>query len=166
MPGDVRISLVAAMASNRVIGDGPNIPWRIPGEQKIFRRLTEGGVVAMGRKTFESIGRALPNRQTVVISRQHGYSAPGCTVVGTFEEAIEFARHRGGELFVAGGAEIYARAMAHADRIYLTEIHREFAGDALFPKIDASFALVEAEHVPAEIPYTVKVYQRNGQAYV
>src|SRR5262245_21820516 len=162
----MRISLVAAMAQNRVIGDGPNIPWRIPGEQKIFRRLTEGGIIAMGRKTFESIGRALPNRQTVVITRQRGYDAPGCIVVGTFDEAVQFARERGAELFVAGGAEIYSHAIARADRIYLTEIHREFSGDALFPEIDASFTLVETEEVSAEIPYTFKVYQRNGQACV
>nr|AIA16750.1 Dihydrofolate reductase [uncultured bacterium] len=164
MPGDIRISLVAAMAQNRVIGDGPNIPWRIPGEQKIFRRLTEGGIIAMGRKTFESIGRALPNRETVVISRQRGYNAPGCTVVGAFDEAVEFARDRGGELFVAGGAEIYSQAMGRADRIYLTEIHRQFAGDALFPEIDASFTLVSTEEVAAEIPYTFKVYQRTRSA--
>jgi dihydrofolate reductase (trimethoprim resistance protein) len=166
MPSDVRISLVAAMAENRVIGDGPNIPWRIPGEQKIFRRLTEGGIIAMGRKTFESIGRALPNRQTVVITRQPGYVASGCTVVATFDEAVEFARCRSGELFVAGGAQIFALAIARADRIYLTEIHREFAGDARFPEIAGSFSLVEAEEVSAEIPYTFKVYERNRQAYV
>jgi dihydrofolate reductase (trimethoprim resistance protein) len=166
MPNDVRISLVAAMGKNRVIGNGPSIPWRIPGEQKIFRRLTEGGIITMGRKTFESIGRALPNRQTVVITRQRRYVAPGCTVVASFDEAVEFTRHRDGELFVAGGAEIYALALARADRIYLTEIHREFEGDARFPEIGGSFSLVEAEEVPAEIPYTFKVYERNGQAYV
>ena len=77
MPNGVRISLVAAMAENRVIGDGPRIPWRIPGEQKIFRRLTEGHIIAMGRKTFESIGRALPNRETVVITRQTRVCRPG-----------------------------------------------------------------------------------------
>ena len=85
----MRISLVAAMAKNRVIGNGPDIPWRIPGEQKIFRRLTEGGIVAMGRKTFESIGRTLPNRETVVITRQPAYIASGCTIVTSFEAAVE-----------------------------------------------------------------------------
>lgn len=161
MPNGARISLVAAMAENRVIGNGPRIPWRIPGEQKIFRRLTEGHVIAMGRKTFESIGRALPNRETVVITRQHGYVAPGCTVVATFDEAVEFAGRRGRELFVAGGAEIYALAIARADRIHLTEIHRAFEGDARFPEIGGTFSLVQAEEVPAEIPYAFKVYERN-----
>lgn len=79
----VRIYLVAAMGANRVIGNGPNIPWKIPGEQKIFRRLTEGKVVVMGRKTFESIGKPLPNRHTLVISRQANYRATGCVVVST-----------------------------------------------------------------------------------
>ena len=147
------------MAKNRVIGNGPHIPWRIPGEQGIFRRLTEGGIVAMGRKTFESIGRALPNRETVVITRQARYVAPGCTVVGSFEEAVEFAAARADELFVAGGAEIYALAIARADRIYLTEIDREFEGDARFPEIGSSFALVESRQVAAEIPYTLKIYE-------
>ena len=155
----MRISLVAAMAKNRVIGNGPNIPWRIPGEQKIFRRLTEGRIVAMGRKTFESIGHALPSRETVVITRQPAYIAPGCAVVRSFEQAIEFAAARGNELFVAGGAEIYALAIARADRIYLTEIDREFEGDARFPDIGSSFSLVEAQQVAAEIPYTFKVYE-------
>ena len=155
----MRISLVAAMAKNRVIGNGPDIPWRIPGEQKIFRRLTEGGIVAMGRKTFESIGRTLPNRETVVITRQPAYIASGCTIVTSFEAAVEFAAARGNELFVAGGAEIYALAIARADRIYLTEIDREFEGDARFPEIGSSFSLVEAQQVAAEIPYTFKVYE-------
>jgi len=159
IPDAVRISLVAAMAKNRVIGNGPHIPWRIPGEQKIFRRLTEGGIVAMGRKTFESIGRALPNRETVVITRQAGYIAPGCAVVTSFEAAVEFAAARGNELFVAGGAEIYALAIARASRIYLTEIDREFEGDARFPDIGSSFSLIEAQEVAAEIPYTFKVYE-------
>jgi dihydrofolate reductase (trimethoprim resistance protein) len=164
MPNDVRISLVAAMAKNRVIGCGPDIPWRIPGEQKIFRRLTEGGVMAMGRKTFESIGRALPNRQTLVITRQREYVAAECAVVATLDEAVEFAGRLGNELFVAGGAEIFALAIGRADRIYLTEIHREFEGDTHFPEIDGSFSLIKAEDVAAEVPYTFKVYERSRAA--
>ena len=161
MPNDVRISLVAAMGTNRVIGDGPNIPWRIPGEQKIFRRLTEGRTIAMGRKTFESIGRALPNRQTAVITRQRDYIAPGCIVVSSFDEAVDIAKSAGGELFVAGGAEIFSLAIERAERIYLTEIHRAFEGDALFPEFGDEFSVIEVEAVAtAEIPYTFKIYER------
>ncbi|WP_238882986.1 dihydrofolate reductase, partial [Klebsiella pneumoniae] len=94
----VRIYLVAAMGANRVIGNGPNIPWKIPGEQKIFRRLTEGKVVVMGRKTFESIGKPLPNRHTLVISRQANYRATGCVVVSTLSHAIALASELGNEL--------------------------------------------------------------------
>lgn len=86
----VRIYLVAAMGANRVIGNGPNIPWKIPGEQKIFRRLTEGKVVVMGRKTFESIGKPLPNRHTLVISRQANYRATGCVVVSRLAPVAKF----------------------------------------------------------------------------
>jgi len=162
----VQVSLIAAMAANRVIGDGPRIPWRIPGEQKIFKRLTEGKVVAMGRKTFESIGYALPNRQTVVITRQLGYVAPGCTLARDLQHAIALAEGAGNELFVAGGAEIYALAMPIAGRIHLTEIHRDFPGDAYFPNFSASeFHRISTEEVSAAIPYCYSIYERRVHAY-
>ncbi len=160
----MRIYLVAAMGANRVIGNGPNIPWRIPGEQKIFRRLTEGKVVAMGRKTFESIGKPLPNRHTVVISRQANYRAIGCAVVSTLSHAIAFAADRGNELYVAGGAEIYALALPHVHGVFLSEVHQTFEGDAFFPELkEVEFEVVSTETVQATIPYTHTVYaRRNG----
>lgn len=158
----VRISLVAAMGANRVIGNGPDIPWKISGEQKIFRRLTEGKVLAMGRKTFESIGKPLPNRHTVVISRQESYQAAGCTVATSLEQAIAVAAERGNELYIAGGAEIYAIAMPFAHGIYLTEVHQAFNGDAFFPPLDeAVYRLVSSEKVQASIAYTHSVYVRR-----
>jgi dihydrofolate reductase (trimethoprim resistance protein) len=163
-PESVRIYLVAAMGANRVIGNGPDIPWKIPGEQKIFRRLTEGKVVVMGRKTFESIGKPLPNRHTVVLSRQASYSAAGCAVVSTLSRAIAIAAEHSKELYVAGGAEIYALALPHAKGVFLSEIHQTFEGDAFFPVLSATeFEVVSTETVQATIPYTHSVYaRRNG----
>ena len=131
----ITISLVAAMASNRVIGDGPNIPWRISGEQRIFRRLTEGNVVVKGRRTHESIGKVLPNRTPIVITRRIDYASDGCLVAPDLETAVDLAAAVGTELFIGGGAEIYSCALPIADRIYLTEIHREFRGGRLLSEV-------------------------------
>lgn len=162
-PQAVRIYLVAAMAANRVIGNGPDIPWKIPGEQKIFRGLTEGKVVVMGRKTFESIGMPLPNRHTVVISRQPNYRVAGCTVVSSISDAIAFAAGRGDELYVAGGAEIYALAIPYAHRVFLSELHQNFDGDAFFPRLrETEFEVVSSETIQASIPYTHSVYERRN----
>lgn len=159
----VRIYLVAAMGANRVIGNGPNIPWKIPGEQKIFRRLTEGKVVVMGRKTFESIGKPLPNRHTLVISRQANYRATGCVVVSTLSHAIALASELGNELYVAGGAEIYTLALPHAHGVFLSEVHQTFEGDAFFPMLnETEFELVSTETIQAVIPYTHSVYARRN----
>lgn len=158
-----RVYLVAAMASNRVIGNGPDIPWRIPGEQKIFKQLTEGKVVAMGRKTFESIGKPLPKRHIVVISRDPGYQAPGCSVVASLEQAMQIAIEQGSDLYVAGGAQIYALALPYADGVHLSEIQQAFAGDAFFPALDPQqFQRISCESIEASIPYTYSVFQRLG----
>ena len=159
----MHVSLVAAMAANRVIGSGPNIPWRIPGEQKIFRRLTEGKTVLMGRKTFESIGRALPNRTTIVITRQRQFTAPGCHLAISFGEALSIASSLGEELIVAGGAEVFMEAMPTAWRIHLTEIRRDPPGDVHFPPINPTeFKRVSLEEVHAVIPYSYSVYERQA----
>ncbi|EMB2825362.1 trimethoprim-resistant dihydrofolate reductase DfrA39 [Pseudomonas aeruginosa] len=158
----IYISLIAAMGANRVIGNGPNIPWKIPGEQIIFRKITEGKVLVMGRKTFESIGKPLPNRKTLVISRNQHYKCQDCTVVKNLDEAIAIAKEFGNELFVAGGAEIYSLAMPVAHRIYLTEISKNFEGDVFFPEFNsADFRKISSEEVPASIPYTHSVYERK-----
>jgi len=161
----VKVQLVAAMAANRVIGNGPRIPWRIPGEQQIFRRLTEGKVIAMGRKTFESIGRLLPNRTTIVITRQSAIGTADLRLASSLDRAMAIAHELGDELIVAGGAEIYALAMPIAGRIHLTEIHQEFAGDARFPEIsDLEFRRSHCEEVAASIPYSYSIYERRTHA--
>lgn len=128
------ISLIAAMtAQKRVIGFKNKMPWNLPEDLKRFKRLTSGHMVIMGRKTFESIGRPLPNRENIVISRQNGFVVPGARVVGSLDQAFELQESPKDEVFVIGGAEIYRLALPHADRLYLTLIHKEFEGDAHFP---------------------------------
>jgi dihydrofolate reductase len=132
-----RISIIAALARNRTIGRGNTMPWRLPEDLKRFKRLTIGHAVIMGRKTFESIGTPLTGRNNIVITRSADWSRAGCVVVNSLEAAL--AAIRGPEeAFVIGGAQIYALAMPLARRLYLTEIERDFEGDAFFPEFDRS----------------------------
>ncbi len=137
------LSLIAAMASNRVIGNKGDIPWEIPGEQKMFKKITLGHTVIMGRKTYESLGKPLPGRTNIVISRNPAYQAEGIKVVASLEEALALAEDIAlidgcDELMVIGGAQIYAEAMDRADRIYLTRVHCHPEGDAYLPAIDTA----------------------------
>lgn len=132
----MHISLVAAASENNVIGDENEIPWHLPDDMKFFREITEGKPIVMGRKTFESIGRPLPKRHNIIISRQHDYDAPGCDVVSSLEEALELAEEdHSDEICVIGGGQIYKQAMELADRIYLTRVHATVDGDTFFPEI-------------------------------
>ena len=137
----MRLALIVAIAENRVIGRDNRLPWRIPADLRHFKATTMGKPVIMGRKTFQSIGRPLPGRTNIVISRDPAFAADGVAVAGDFETALECANRsaaRAGvdEVMVIGGAEIYAEALARADRIYLTEVHRAVDGDVHFPEID------------------------------
>ncbi|MEQ1667878.1 MAG: dihydrofolate reductase, partial [Sulfuriferula sp.] len=126
------ISLIAAMSKNRVIGINNTLPWHLPADLQHFKQLTLGHTIIMGRKTFESIGRALPGRTNIIISR-NGYPAPAnCTVVDSIAAAIKLCTNKD-EIFFIGGEQIYAQAIAYADKLYLTEIDTEIAGDAHFP---------------------------------
>jgi dihydrofolate reductase len=133
------VALVAAAAANGVIGRDNAMPWHLPEDLAHFKRLTLGHPVVMGRKTYESIlaalGRPLPGRTNIVVTRQPGFAAPGGTVVGSLEAALDAARGAE-EVFVIGGAEIYRLALARADRVYLTRIDAAFEGDAFFPPLD------------------------------
>jgi dihydrofolate reductase len=130
-----RISIIAAIANHRVIGKDNTLPWHLPEDLKRFRALTIGHHIIMGRKTYESLGRLLPGRTTVIVSRQPGYSVEGAKVAGSLAEALKAC---GGdeEVFVIGGAEIYRAALQIADRMCLTEIDAEISGDAWFPEFD------------------------------
>lgn len=152
----MRISLIAAMASNRVIGRDNRLPWHLSADLKRFKRLTMGHTLVMGRKTFESIGRPLPGRSTVVVTRQRDYAPAGVRVVHSVEEALQ-ASGTDGEVFIAGGGDIFQQTLPVADRLYLTIIEEAFPGDAYFPEYDESqWKLVDREdHGPAEdVPFS------------
>ncbi|MBT8365817.1 MAG: dihydrofolate reductase [Deltaproteobacteria bacterium] len=155
------ISLIVAMASNRVIGDKGEIPWKIPGEQKMFKEFTMGHTMIMGRKTYEAIGRALPGRTNIVITRQSEYQAPGCKVVHDLDSALEFCSSEEDEAFIIGGGQIYNETISVADRIYLTVLPREVSGDTYFPEFSESdFKIIKSDFIDAVEPYHFYIYER------
>src|SRR3989344_1565971 len=126
------ISLIAALGKNRVIGNENKLIWNIPADMKRFREITSGKSVIMGRKTFESIGKPLPKRKNIIITRDKNYKADGCIVVHSLNGALKAAGD--GEIMVIGGAQIYAEFLPRANKMHLTVIGREFEGDAYFPE--------------------------------
>ncbi len=157
----MRISLIVAMASNRVIGNRGTIPWKIPGEQQLFKKITMGHSVIMGRKTYESIGRPLPGRTNIVITRSSDYPAPGCIVVHDFAAALQACPDGETEAFICGGGQLYQETLPAADRIYLTVLPKEVAGDTYFPEIPtADFAVVKSEFIDGKVPYHFYIYDR------
>lgn len=128
------ISLIAAVAANHVIGNKNQLPWHLPADLKHFKQITTGNTIVMGRKTFDSIGKPLPNRRNIVISKTITQIA-GYEVCPSLEDAINLCRNEA-EIFVIGGTEIFNQAFPLANRIYLTRIDQDFEGDAFFPKID------------------------------
>jgi dihydrofolate reductase len=134
----MKISLVVAMAANRVIGRDKGLPWYLPADLQHFKRITMGKPILMGRRTWESIGRPLPGRTSIVITRDTGYDAPGCIVVHSIEAALKAAAECSDEAMVIGGADFYRQVLPRAETIYLTRIHADFEGDTFFPELDAS----------------------------
>ncbi len=134
---DSRISIISAMASNRAIGIRNTLPWQLPEDLKHFKALTMGHHIVMGRKTYDSIGKPLPGRDTVIVTRNADYAVPGCLAVNSLDTALTVS-HGDAEVFFVGGAELYRQALPIAHRIYLTEIQRVFDGDAFFPEFDKS----------------------------
>lgn len=131
-PAKPRLSLIVAMAKNRIIGADGRIPWHLPNELQLFKSVTMGHHIVMGRKTYESINRLLPGRTTVIVTRQRDYAIPGAKIAHTLEDAI--AQCAGdSEIFVIGGGELYRAAMPLADRLYLTVVDAEPAGDTQMP---------------------------------
>ena len=126
------VKIIVAMSKNRVIGDSNTLIWHLPEDLKRFRQLTTGNTIVMGRKTYESIGKPLPNRRSIIITRDPDYSAEGCEVVNSLEEALLLSNN---DCFIIGGGEIYRQAIYIADRIYLTLINKEFEGDTSFPEL-------------------------------
>ncbi len=150
------ISFVVAVAENGVIGRDGAIPWRVPSDLKIFRRLTMGKPVIMGRKTYDSIGKPLEGRDNIVVTRNAGFSAPGVERAGSIEEALDLAGEKAAargveEITVIGGAEIFLGVLARANRIYLTRIHARPDGDTFFPELDPGvWREVSVEPVPPD----------------
>jgi dihydrofolate reductase len=134
-----RFKAIAAMSLNRGIGVGNQIPWHLPEDFKWFKQTTTGHVLVMGRKTFESIGKPLPNRETIVLSRG-AFSHPGVKVIRSLDELPALTAGR--EVFIAGGAQVYAQALPFCSDLYLTLVKREVVGDAFFPPFEADFELV------------------------
>ncbi len=130
--------IVAAVARNRVIGADNALPWSIPEDMARFKELTMGGALIMGRETFESIGRPLPGRITIVLTRRSDWSHHGVEVAHSLDQALEIAASREVDAFISGGADVYRAALEMADRMELTEVDQEPAGDTLFPEVDWS----------------------------
>lgn len=129
------VTLIAAVGRNRVIGTEDGMPWHLPEDLSFYKRTTMGHPMVMGRRTFDAIGRVLPGRRTIVITRQAGWTHPGVETAHSFADALSLAGPVG-EVFVCGGGQVYAEAMAWAHRLLITEVDQEPAGDVLFPEID------------------------------
>lgn len=166
------IVLVVAIAQNGVIGAGDGLPWRLSSDLRRFRAVTMGKPVIMGRKTWDTIGKPLPGRANIVISRDAGFTAEGAEVVRSLEEALELAEERAreldgaGEICVIGGGQIYARALPLADRLYVTHVLASPPGDTFFPPIDENeWQPVSREEVPAgerdSAPMLFVTYERR-----
>ena len=160
------ISVMVAMADNGVIGRRNGLPWRQSADLKRVKAVTTGHTVIMGRKTFDSVGRPLPNRRNIVVSRSPEFRPDGVTVAPTLEAAFELVKGDG-EVFVMGGAEIYRQAWPRVDRLYLTLVHAAPEGDAYLdiPPLD-DWKLVSSEAYPAdernEFPYGFRLYEKRG----
>jgi len=163
------ISLIWAMDTNRLIGANNHMPWGLkdlPADMAWFRQHTLGKAVLMGRKTFESIGKPLPKRRNIILSRQQGLNIEGCEVIHSFDEAMRMFKDE--ELMVMGGAEIYSLAMPFADRLYCTNIQQAFTGDAWFPEADMTkWEITHSQQHQAneknKYPYLFEIYQRREQ---
>ncbi len=160
------ISAIVAATRNWVIGKDNEIPWYLPSDLKYFKKTTLDHHIIMGRKNYESIGRPLPKRVNIVVTRKKGYEAPGCVVVHSIEDALKVARdNKETEAFICGGGEIYKQTMDIIDRLYFTEIEATVEGDIFFPEFsEDDWELVSIERNQAddrnEYGYNFKVYER------
>ncbi|MFC0559457.1 dihydrofolate reductase [Halalkalibacter alkalisediminis] len=158
------ISFVVAMDRNRLIGKENQLPWHLPADLAYFKKVTTGHTIVMGRKTYESIGRPLPKRKNVVLTRSEGFEAEGCEVVHHVEDVLKMAKQED-EFFVIGGTQVFSLFWEHVDRLYVTYIDETFEGDTYFPEIDAdSWELVSVEHGFVDeknrYPHEFRLYER------
>ncbi len=148
----MKISLIVAMASNRVIGLDNQMPWHLSADLKRFKQITLGSPIVMGRKTFESIGRPLPGRTNIIISRNPAYKPEGCLVVNNTETALKVGCQNAENIFVIGGSTLYQALLPVADTLYITQINKAFHGDTFFPQIDNITGLKQREKTLTMIP--------------
>ena len=159
------VTIVVAIGENNAIGKNNELLWYLPKDLRHFKTITKGHTVIMGRKTFESVGKPLPNRRNIIITRNTDLAIEGTEVVHTLEDALELCK-QGEEVFVIGGAEIYKIAMPHTDKIYLTVVHENFEADAFFPEIDHNLWLETAseKHLPDDknnLSFTFSTLERK-----
>lgn len=161
------ISLFVAHANDRVIGYQNDMPWHVPGDLAYFKRRTMGKPIIMGRKTYESIGRPLPGRLNIVITRNPSYEGEGVRVVSSLEDALQVAKEEtdAAEYMIIGGEQIFKQAMPLADRMYITKIDETYPGDTFFPAYDLNeWETIEASETALNdegVPYTFYVYERK-----
>ncbi|RXJ01807.1 dihydrofolate reductase [Anaerobacillus alkaliphilus] len=157
------ISLIVAAGENNVIGSDNVMPWHLPADLAYFKKTTTGHAVVMGRKTFESIGKPLPNRKNIILTRDQQFEVEGCDVIHSVEEVFDF--EKGQELFIIGGAEVYRQLLPHANKVYLTRIHKSFEGDAFFPELNDGWQLVSTEKHEADeknpYQYEFQIYEKR-----
>lgn len=157
----MKISIIVAVSKNNVIGKEGIIPWKIPGEQLRFKELTTGKTIIMGRKSFEEIGKPLPNRKTILVSRTKKIENDNCTTVKSLDEAFELVKNED-EVFIAGGGQIYKSTFELADKIYLTVIDRVIEGDVYFPEItEDDFIKTYEKKIEGNTPYTYYTFERK-----
>jgi len=163
MSNNIRVSMIAAIAQNNVIGDGETMPWHIPEDLKLFKNLTSGKPIIMGRKTYESIGRPLPKRENIVITRDATWHADGVSICNSPEAALKLAKEKAlekqiDEVFVIGGGTIYQQLLPLADRICLTRIAKNFIGSARFPEWNEDeWSITELRSLNLENEYDFKI---------
>lgn len=154
------IALVVAYSNNRVIGKDGTMPWNLEGELRRYRELTTGKVVIMGRRTYESIGKPLPNRLNIIVSTTQTYEGENCMTARSLPEAIELAGDQ--DIYISGGSRIYEESLPLVEKMYITEVDCEIEGDTFFPEFDESLFEKEInEHHEGEIPYTYVTYTRK-----
>ncbi|MFH0968932.1 MAG: type 3 dihydrofolate reductase [Patescibacteria group bacterium] len=163
------LSIIAAVAKNNVIGKNNDIPWHLPADFSYFKKTTDGKTVIMGQNTFESIlsigGKPLPNRKNIILTRDENYKAEGCTIINSWEKILKLGKGDE-EMFIIGGAQVYALAMPYANKIYVTEVDAEPEGDTFFPEIKKDewneiFSEFHEKDEKNNYNYTFKIYEHK-----
>ncbi len=159
----MKAAIVVARSLNGVIGNGSKIPWKVKEEQSLFKQITMGGTLVMGRKTFESIGRPLPGRETIIVSRNKNYDQDGCNVCPSIEAALQLGDEINKPIFVAGGGEIYRLTLPIVDTVHITTIQTEVTGDVYFPDFPTpDFDLAEEREYESNVNYVYQRYEKQN----